>query len=70
MKKENLIYLVEEHGEFIKNYPVDGGQTESNSGDAEVYKYEGKYYEIIAWRYEAEKSGKQITELKNYEEEE
>jgi len=45
MKKSELIVLIENEGEFLRDYPTDsfGG---SNTGDAEVYLWKGNEWEI------------------------
>jgi len=55
-----------ENGEFLYDYPIDESQTNSNAGDAEVFEYEGKKYEIITWNdraIEHEEGEKEIAEL-------
>ena len=34
-------------GEFLDEYPVDESYTCANCGDAEVWKYKGKVYQVI-----------------------
>lgn len=41
-------FVIEQEGKLVDEYPVDE-LSNPNCGDAKVYLYEGKYYEIITW---------------------
>lgn len=63
---ENLIDIIEEKGVIIDEYPVDESQEIINAGDAVVYEYNGRKYEIITWNEEAVKhrqGDKEINEI-------
>ena len=60
------LYDIEIDGDLLDVYSVDESQAVSNAGDAEIYFYEGKRYEIITWNDQAmehEKGDKQMSEL-------
>lgn len=56
-------------GTFVESYPVDEDQSNSNAGDAEVWLYCGKKYEIITWNERAFRRGYAISILSPDEEE-
>jgi hypothetical protein len=63
-KKQKFIDEIEENGKLLERYPVDENMNNPNSGDAVVYLYKGKKYEIITWNSSAErKRGKTIYKL-------
>jgi hypothetical protein len=47
------IWEVKSAGALQDAYSVDESQAVSNAGDAEIYLYEGKRYEVITWNNEA-----------------
>jgi hypothetical protein len=53
-KDRKLIELLEAEGNEVCAYPVDESQLISNAGDAIVYEYLGKKYEVIIWNERAE----------------
>lgn len=44
---------VRHKGEFIDEYPVDEGLDNSNAGNATLYDYKGKLYEVVVWNSRA-----------------
>jgi hypothetical protein len=48
-----LIHDIEVDGDLLDTYSVDESQAVSNAGDAELYFYNGKRYEIITWNNQA-----------------
>lgn len=55
----------------VNRYPVDESQTISNAGDAVVYEYYGRLYEVITWNEFAvdhEPGSITVTQLENKDE--
>ena len=44
---------VRHKGEFIDEYSVDEGLDNSNAGNATLYDYKGKLYEVVVWNSRA-----------------
>lgn len=47
------IETVRHKGEFIDEYIVDEGPDNSNAGNATLYDYKGKLYEVVVWNERA-----------------
>jgi hypothetical protein len=53
MKNQPSIDDVRHKGEFIDEYSVDESQDNSNAGNATLYDYKGKLYEVVVWNNRA-----------------
>ena len=65
-KDKILIELLEAEGKEISFYPVDESQLVTNAGDAVVYLYLGRKYEIITWNKRAdehEEGSQEVAEI-------
>lgn len=45
---------LEDEGIVLEQYPVDESQSVSNAGDAVVYNWNDRFFEVITWRDNAE----------------
>ena len=48
-KDASLINIIENEGEEINHYPVDESIDNTNAGNAIVYLWDTRYWEIIEW---------------------
>jgi hypothetical protein len=46
MNKWELIKILEDKGVVLEEYPTDS-EDGSNTGDGVLYKYDGKFYEVV-----------------------
>ena len=57
-------------GEFLDEFAVDESYTCSNCGDAEVFRYKGKVYQVITWNERAQDNepySVEVSEIEDYE---
>lgn len=53
LEKNTTIAKIEDEGKELRNYSVDESEDTMNAGDAYIYEYKGRKYQIITWNKNA-----------------